>query len=126
MKKSLVHLAALATFNPQLRSSPQLFGEISLPPGSPAPMYEQMHRQSQQPSLYKKVTYSVGDGLPTPPEMQRQFSRETIRRVASNLRRESLKKQAAGVEIWWDETAQRPQERILGWGEVYQNPSRDV
>lgn len=125
MKKSLTHLAALAVLNPQ-RSSPQLFGEISLPPGCPAPMYARLHEQSRAPLPYKLVTYSVGDGLPTPPAMQQQISLGTIRRAAGNLRRENLKYKAAGVEIWWDETAQRPQERILGWDEVYLNPARDV
>lgn len=125
MKKSLTHLAALAALNPQ-RSSPQLFGKISLPPSSPAPMYARLHEQSRAPLPYKLVTYPLGYDLPVPLEIARQISLGTIRRAAGHLRRENLKRQAAGVEIWWDETAQRPQERILGWDEVYLNPARDV
>lgn len=126
MKKSLTHLAALAVLNPQRATRPpQLFGEISLPLGSPAPVYSRLYEQSKARLPYQLVTYQVGDGLPTPPAMERQISLETIRRAARNLRQQ---RGYSAMEIWWDESLGY-QQREIPASEFYpqpSNPARDV
>jgi len=130
MKKSLTHLAALAVLNPQLRSSPQMFGEISLPPGSPAPMYERLHEQSKEPRKYQVVSYNPASGTMVvdcrPPDKRDQISLETIRRATRNLR--------AQEKVHWRKVTQDDVRSLMteGWGEienfrfVTSNPARDV